>query len=159
MLSGVTTDMDCYKEEIFGPVLVVLQARDMDEAIALINANPYANGTAIFTTSGAAARKFQHDIDGGMVGVNVPIPVPLPFFSFTGNKDSFQGENYCARAPLLSPARCALLLLDPVARSCLAGAADPAPRPRHRPLQSTARRASTSSRVPRLSPPRGRTTT
>ena len=94
LLSGVTTDMECYKEEIFAPVLVVLRANDLDSAIELVNANPYANGVAIFTQSGAAARRFQHDIDGGMVGVNVPIPVPLPMFSFTGNKDSFQGENY-----------------------------------------------------------------
>ena len=93
LLTGVTQDMDCYKEEIFGPVLVVLRADSLDEAIAMVNRCPYANGTAIFSTSGAAARKFQNEIDGGMVGINVPIPVPLPFFSFTGNKDSFAGEN------------------------------------------------------------------
>ena len=93
LLTGVTQDMDCYKEEIFGPVLVVLRADSLDDAIAMVNRCPYANGSAIFSTSGAAARKFQTEIDGGMVGINVPIPVPLPFFSFTGNKDSFAGEN------------------------------------------------------------------
>jgi malonate-semialdehyde dehydrogenase (acetylating)/methylmalonate-semialdehyde dehydrogenase len=75
--------MECYREEIFGPVLVCLNAETLDDAIELINKNPYGNGTAIFTNSGANARKFQHEIDVGQVGINVPIPVPVPPFSFT----------------------------------------------------------------------------
>mmetsp|Transcript_597 Transcript_597/g.2119 ORF Transcript_597/g.2119 Transcript_597/m.2119 type:complete len:528 (-) Transcript_597:1152-2735(-) len=94
IISNVTPDMECYKEEIFGPVLVLLKADDLEHAIAIANANPYANGAAIFTRSGAAARKFQHEIDSGNVGINVPIPVPLPFFSFTGAKKSFAGDLY-----------------------------------------------------------------
>ncbi len=69
-----------------------LQADTLDEAIALVNANPHGNGTAIFTKSGPAARKYQNEIEVGMVGVNVPIPVPLPFFSFTGWRGSFDGD-------------------------------------------------------------------
>jgi len=91
ILADVTTDMECYTEEIFGPVLVCLSVDTLDDAIKLINSNPYGNGTAIFTRSGAAARKYQHEIDVGQVGVNVPIPVPLPFFSFTGSRGSFVG--------------------------------------------------------------------
>uniref|UniRef100_A0A7R9K0S9 Probable methylmalonate-semialdehyde/malonate-semialdehyde dehydrogenase [acylating], mitochondrial n=1 Tax=Timema genevievae TaxID=629358 RepID=A0A7R9K0S9_TIMGE len=92
ILSDVTPSMKCYKEEIFGPVLVVLNVDTLDEAIALINKNPYGNGTAIFTTNGATARKFTYEIDVGQVGVNVPIPVPLPMFSFTGSRGSFLGD-------------------------------------------------------------------
>eukprot|EP01104_Vermistella_antarctica_P000372 TRINITY_DN1046_c0_g1_i2.p1 TRINITY_DN1046_c0_g1~~TRINITY_DN1046_c0_g1_i2.p1 ORF type:complete len:406 (+),score=98.00 TRINITY_DN1046_c0_g1_i2:170-1219(+) len=92
ILSDVTTDMDCYTEEIFGPALVCLSVDTLDECIDLVNANPYGNGTAIFTRSGAAARKYQHKIDVGQVGINVPIPVPLPFFSFTGSRASFLGS-------------------------------------------------------------------
>ena len=92
IITGVKPSMRCYKEEIFGPVLVVLTADSLDEAIALVNSNPYGNGTAIFTASGAAARKFQHEIDCGQVGINVPIPVPLPFFSFTGSRASIRGD-------------------------------------------------------------------
>jgi malonate-semialdehyde dehydrogenase (acetylating) / methylmalonate-semialdehyde dehydrogenase len=91
ILAGVTPSMECYKEEIFGPVLVIMYADTLDEAIAITNANPYGNGCAIFTRSGAAARKFQHEIDVGQVGINVPIPVPLPYFSFTGSRGSFVG--------------------------------------------------------------------
>ena len=69
-----------------------MKVNTMEEAISLINANPYGNGTAIFTTNGAHARKYQRDIDVGQVGVNVPIPVPLPFFSFTGSRGSIQGD-------------------------------------------------------------------
>ncbi len=71
---------------------VHVQADTLDEAIALVNANPHGNGTAIFTKSGPAARKYQNEIEVGMVGVNVPIPVPLPFFSFTGWRGSFDGD-------------------------------------------------------------------
>jgi len=91
ILSDVTPDMECYKEEIFGPVLICMSVDTLDDAIKLINNNPYGNGTAIFTRSGAAARKYQHEIDVGQVGINVPIPVPLPFFSFTGSRASFVG--------------------------------------------------------------------
>ncbi len=86
--------MTIYKEEIFGPVLLAAQVDDLDAAIGMINANPYGNGTSIFTSSGGAARKFQHEIEVGQVGINVPIPVPLPFFSFTGWKQSFFGDQH-----------------------------------------------------------------
>ncbi|XP_065352630.1 probable methylmalonate-semialdehyde/malonate-semialdehyde dehydrogenase [acylating], mitochondrial [Cloeon dipterum] len=92
ILTGVTPKMKCYTEEIFGPVLVCLSVDTLDEAINLINSNPYGNGTAIFTTNGATARKFTQEIDVGQVGVNVPIPVPLPMFSFTGSRGSFLGD-------------------------------------------------------------------
>lgn len=92
IITNVKPSMTCYKEEIFGPVLIILEADTLDEAIKLINNNPYGNGTAIFTNSGAAARKFTMDIDVGQVGVNVPIPVPLPMFSFTGSRGSFRGD-------------------------------------------------------------------
>lgn len=92
MITNVKTDMKCYKEEIFGPVLVCLQADTLDEAIDIINSNPYGNGTALFTSSGPAARRFQNEIDVGQVGINVPIPVPLPFFSFTGSRHSIHGD-------------------------------------------------------------------
>lgn len=90
----VTTDMDIYKTEIFGPVLCIIKADSLEEAIEIINTNPYGNGTSIFTSSGAAARKFQHEIKVGQVGVNIPIPVPLPFFSFTGWRKSFYGDQH-----------------------------------------------------------------
>ncbi|KAI9348577.1 Aldehyde/histidinol dehydrogenase [Obelidium mucronatum] len=92
ILSGVKTHMKCYTEEIFGPVLVCMEADTLDEAIELVNANPYGNGTALFTNSGAAARRFQDEIDVGQVGINVPIPVPLPCFSFTGSRGSIRGD-------------------------------------------------------------------
>jgi len=94
ILTDVKPHMQCYKEEIFGPVLVCMTADTLDDAIQLINNNPYGNGTAIFTKSGAAARKYQHEIDVGQVGVNLPIPVPLPFFSFTGSRGSFVGSTH-----------------------------------------------------------------
>eukprot|EP00882_Tetradesmus_deserticola_P001537 GHRQ01001659.1.p1 GENE.GHRQ01001659.1~~GHRQ01001659.1.p1 ORF type:complete len:535 (+),score=220.22 GHRQ01001659.1:200-1804(+) len=94
LLAGVQPHMDCYKQEIFGPVLSCLEVNTLDEAIAVVNANPYGNGTAIFTDSGSAARKFQHDVQVGMVGINVPIPVPLPMFSFTGWRGSFVGDTH-----------------------------------------------------------------
>lgn len=92
IFSGVKPGMRIYDEEIFGPVLVILEADSLDEAIDLVNANPNGNGTAIFTQSGAAARKFQDDIDVGQVGINVPIPVPVPLFSFTGSRASKLGD-------------------------------------------------------------------
>ncbi len=92
LFSGVTTDMQIYTQEIFGPVLVVLEVDTLDQAIALVNANPFGNGTGLFTQSGAAARKFQSEIDVGQVGINIPIPVPVPFFSFTGSRGSKLGD-------------------------------------------------------------------
>ncbi|MFQ2383625.1 CoA-acylating methylmalonate-semialdehyde dehydrogenase [Aeromonas dhakensis] len=92
LFRGVTPEMRIYKEEIFGPVLACLEVGSLDEALALINDNPYGNGTSIFTGCGAAARKFRHEVAVGQVGINVPIPVPLPFFSFTGWRGSFYGD-------------------------------------------------------------------
>ncbi|MFC3031285.1 CoA-acylating methylmalonate-semialdehyde dehydrogenase [Pseudoalteromonas fenneropenaei] len=94
LFTNVTEDMAIYKEEIFGPVLSCVFVDTLDEAIALINRNPYGNGTSLFTASGAAARKFQQQIEVGQVGINIPIPVPLPFFSFTGWKNSFYGDQH-----------------------------------------------------------------
>ena len=92
IFSGVKPGMSVYDQEIFGPVLCIAGADDIDQAIELINANPNGNGTAIFTQSGAAARKFQEEIDVGQVGINVPIPVPVPLFSFTGSRASKLGD-------------------------------------------------------------------
>jgi malonate-semialdehyde dehydrogenase (acetylating) / methylmalonate-semialdehyde dehydrogenase len=92
IFSNVKPGMAIYDQEIFGPVLVILSAASLDEAIALINANPNGNGTAIFTQSGAAARRFQEEIDVGQVGINVPIPVPVPLMSFTGSRASKLGD-------------------------------------------------------------------
>ena len=92
IFSGVTPAMKVYTTEIFGPVMVIVGVNTLDDAIALVNANPFGNGTGIFTQSGAAARKFQSDIDVGQVGINVPIPVPVPFFSFTGSRGSKLGD-------------------------------------------------------------------
>ncbi|WP_114240722.1 CoA-acylating methylmalonate-semialdehyde dehydrogenase [Dyella sp. C9] len=92
IFSNVKPGMRIYDEEIFGPVLVILSADSLDEAIELVNANPNGNGTAVFTQSGAAARRFQEDIDVGQVGINVPIPVPVPLFSFTGSRASKLGD-------------------------------------------------------------------
>ncbi len=92
LLDQVTPAMTVYREEIFGPVLVVLRVGTLDEAIALVNHNPYGNGTALFTGSGHAARKFEHDVQVGMVGINVAIPVPMAFFSFGGWKQSLFGD-------------------------------------------------------------------
>jgi len=92
VLSKVQPDNICYTEEIFGPVLVCLEADSLDDAMDIINQNPYGNGCALFTGSGAAARKFTHGVDVGQVGINVPIPVPLPMFSFTGSRGSFLGD-------------------------------------------------------------------
>ncbi|WP_409495505.1 CoA-acylating methylmalonate-semialdehyde dehydrogenase [Amycolatopsis sp. cmx-11-12] len=93
LLDNVTTEMAAYREEIFGPVLAIVRVSTVDEAIALINANPYGNGTAIFTGSGEAARRFQREVKVGMIGVNVPIPVPMSYYSFGGWKDSLIGDS------------------------------------------------------------------
>jgi len=94
VLDHVTAQMDAYRDEIFGPVLVVTRVDTLDEAIALINANPYGNGTAVFTSSGESARRFQREVTVGMIGVNVPIPVPMAYHSFGGWKDSLFGESH-----------------------------------------------------------------
>jgi malonate-semialdehyde dehydrogenase (acetylating) / methylmalonate-semialdehyde dehydrogenase len=93
LLDKVTPDMDAYREEIFGPVLAVARAADVGAAIELVNANPYGNGTAIFTSSGGAARRFQREVKVGMIGINVPIPVPMSYYSFGGWKDSLIGDS------------------------------------------------------------------
>jgi malonate-semialdehyde dehydrogenase (acetylating)/methylmalonate-semialdehyde dehydrogenase len=92
LFDHVKPEMEIYKNEIFGPVLVVLRVKTLEEAIKLINDNPYANGTAIFTESGGAARRFAAEIQVGMVGINVPIPVPVAFYSFGGWKASLFGD-------------------------------------------------------------------
>jgi len=92
LLDNVNPSMSIYREEIFGPVLVNLRAGSLDEALAILRANPYGNGTAIFTRSGAAARRFQSEVEVGMVGVNVPIPVPVGYYSFGGWKASLFGD-------------------------------------------------------------------
>jgi malonate-semialdehyde dehydrogenase (acetylating)/methylmalonate-semialdehyde dehydrogenase len=94
LLDRVRPGMSVYDEEIFGPVLSVVRTADLDEAIALVNANPYGNGTAIFTSSGAAARRFQHEVQVGMIGINVPIPVPMAYYSFGGWKQSLFGDTH-----------------------------------------------------------------
>ena len=94
VIDHVTVEMDVYREEIFGPVLTVVRADTVDEAIEIINANPYGNGTAIFTSSGEAARRFQRGVKVGMIGINVPIPVPMAYYSFGGWKDSLFGDKH-----------------------------------------------------------------
>ena len=92
LFDHVTPDMEIYKEEIFGPVLVIVHAKTYDEALGLINGHKYANGTAIFTTDGGAARRFKLEVDVPMIGVNVPIPVPAGYLSFGGAKESAIGD-------------------------------------------------------------------
>jgi malonate-semialdehyde dehydrogenase (acetylating)/methylmalonate-semialdehyde dehydrogenase len=94
VLDHVTPEMDAYKDEIFGPVLAVVRAGSYEEAMELISANPYGNGTAIFTNDGGAARRFQNEVEVGMVGINVPIPVPMAYYSFGGWKDSLFGDSH-----------------------------------------------------------------
>jgi malonate-semialdehyde dehydrogenase (acetylating) / methylmalonate-semialdehyde dehydrogenase len=94
LLDGVTTEMSVYRDEIFGPVLAVVRVDTLDEAITLINQSSFANGTAIFTASGQAARRFQRDVQVGMIGINVPIPVPMAYYSFGGWKDSLFGDHH-----------------------------------------------------------------
>ncbi|MEU5543523.1 CoA-acylating methylmalonate-semialdehyde dehydrogenase [Streptomyces sioyaensis] len=94
LLDHVTPEMDAYRDEIFGPVLSVVRVATYDEAIALMNGSPWGNGTAIFTRDGGAARRFQLEVEAGMVGVNVPIPVPVGYHSFGGWKDSLFGDHH-----------------------------------------------------------------
>ncbi|MGW5715281.1 CoA-acylating methylmalonate-semialdehyde dehydrogenase [Amycolatopsis sp. NPDC003865] len=93
LVDHVRPSMDVYRDEVFGPLLAVVRVETLDEAIALINANPYGNGTALFTSSGEAARRFQREVRVGMIGVNVPIPVPMSYYSFGGWKDSLIGDS------------------------------------------------------------------
>src|SRR5262249_8593535 len=92
LFDRVTPDMAIYADEIFGPVLVVVRVDTFDQAIRLVNENRYGNGAAIFTTSGPLARRFEHEVQAGMVGINVAIPVPMAFFSFGGWKQSLFGD-------------------------------------------------------------------
>jgi malonate-semialdehyde dehydrogenase (acetylating)/methylmalonate-semialdehyde dehydrogenase len=94
LFDNVKPNMSIYKDEIFGPVLGVTRAATYDEAIKLVNSNPYANGVALFTNDGGAARKFQHEVEVGMVGINVPIPVPMAYYSFGGWKASLFGDHH-----------------------------------------------------------------
>jgi malonate-semialdehyde dehydrogenase (acetylating)/methylmalonate-semialdehyde dehydrogenase len=94
LLDHVTTDMACYRNEIFGPVLSLVRVDTYDEAVEIVHSNPYGNGTAIFTRDGGAARRYQFDIDVGMVGINVPVPVPVSYYSFGGWKASLFGDKH-----------------------------------------------------------------
>lgn len=94
LFDNVTSEMSIYKDEIFGPVLSVIRAKTYDEAVNLVNSNPYGNGTAIFTNDGGAARRYQNEVEVGMVGINVPIPVPMAYFSFGGWKNSLFGDSH-----------------------------------------------------------------
>jgi malonate-semialdehyde dehydrogenase (acetylating)/methylmalonate-semialdehyde dehydrogenase len=94
LLDHVRPDHEVYTDEIFGPVLCVVRADTYDDALAVVNANQYANGTAIFTRDGGAARRFQFDVEVGMVGINVPIPVPVAYYSFGGWKASLFGDTH-----------------------------------------------------------------
>jgi len=92
LIDNVTPSMDCYRDEIFGPVLTVMRVKTYEEAVGLVNSNQYGNGTAIFTRDGGAARQFQFEVSAGMVGINVPIPVPVAYYSFGGWKNSLFGD-------------------------------------------------------------------
>jgi len=94
VIDHVAPTMDVYREEIFGPVLSVVRAKTLREAIDLINSNPYGNGTASFTSNGAAAREFERGVKVGLIGVNVPIPVPMAYYSFGGWKASLLGDRH-----------------------------------------------------------------
>jgi malonate-semialdehyde dehydrogenase (acetylating)/methylmalonate-semialdehyde dehydrogenase len=94
LFDHVTTDMTLYSDEIFGPVLSVVRVESYDEALAMVNDHPYGNGTAIFTNDGGAARRYQHEVEVGMVGINVPIPVPMAYYSFGGWKSSLFGDTH-----------------------------------------------------------------
>ena len=94
LFDQVTPDMDLYTDEIFGPVLSVVRVATYDDALALVNSNPYGNGAAIFTNDGGAARRFQNEVEVGMVGINVPIPVPVAYYSFGGWKSSLFGDTH-----------------------------------------------------------------
>jgi malonate-semialdehyde dehydrogenase (acetylating)/methylmalonate-semialdehyde dehydrogenase len=92
LIDHVTPSMDCYRDEIFGPVLTVVRVPAYADAVRLVNENPWGNGAAIFTRDGGAARQFQFEVTAGMVGINVPIPVPVGYYSFGGWKSSLFGD-------------------------------------------------------------------
>src|SRR5207237_6623345 len=92
ILDEVTAQMDVAQEEVFGPVLSVIRAPTLDEAIGVVNASRFGNGTSIFTESGASVRRFRHEVQTGMVGVNIGVAAPVAFFPFSGWKDSFLGD-------------------------------------------------------------------
>ncbi len=94
LLDNVSPEMSVYTDEIFGPVLNVVRVSSYDEAVRLVNDNPYGNGVALFTSSGGAARKFEVDVEVGMIGINVPIPVPMAYYSFGGWKNSLFGDSH-----------------------------------------------------------------
>jgi len=94
LFDHVGAEMSVYTDEIFGPVLSVVRVPSYEDAVALVNANPYGNGTAIFTNDGGAARRYQHEVEVGMIGVNVPIPVPMAYYSFGGWKASLFGDSH-----------------------------------------------------------------
>ncbi|MGA1706617.1 MAG: aldehyde dehydrogenase family protein, partial [Candidatus Nanopelagicaceae bacterium] len=94
LFDAVTPSMSIYKEEIFGPVLSIVRVKSYDEGLALINSHQYGNGTAIFTNDGGAARRFQNEVQVGMIGINVPIPVPTAYYSFGGWKASLFGDTH-----------------------------------------------------------------
>ena len=94
LFDNVSADMSIYTDEIFGPVLSVLRVQSYDEALRLVNEHPYGNGTAIFTNDGGAARRYQNEVEVGMVGINVPIPVPMAYYSFGGWKSSLFGDSH-----------------------------------------------------------------
>jgi malonate-semialdehyde dehydrogenase (acetylating)/methylmalonate-semialdehyde dehydrogenase len=94
LFDRVRPDMSIYTDEIFGPVLAVVRVPTYDDALRVVNANPYGNGTAIFTHDGGAARRYQREVEVGMVGINVPIPVPMAYYSFGGWKSSLFGDTH-----------------------------------------------------------------
>jgi malonate-semialdehyde dehydrogenase (acetylating)/methylmalonate-semialdehyde dehydrogenase len=94
LFDNVTTDMSIYNDEIFGPVLSVIRVKSYAEALKLVNDHPYGNGTAIFTNDGGAARRYQNEVEVGMIGINVPIPVPISYYSFGGWKNSLFGDSH-----------------------------------------------------------------
>ena len=94
LFDNVDPEMEIYREEIFGPVLSVIRVTSYDDAVALVNANDYGNGVAVFTNDGGAARRFERDVEVGMIGVNVPIPVPVAAYSFGGWKSSLFGDTH-----------------------------------------------------------------
>jgi malonate-semialdehyde dehydrogenase (acetylating)/methylmalonate-semialdehyde dehydrogenase len=94
LIDHATPEMDCYRDEIFGPVLTVVRVDTYEEALRLVNENPWGNGAAIFTRDGGVARRFTFECEAGMVGINVPIPVPVGYYSFGGWKDSLFGDSH-----------------------------------------------------------------
>src|SRR2546423_6564990 len=94
LLDDVKPEMDVYKDEIFGPVLGVARVATYEDAVRLVNENPYGNGVALFTRDGGVARRFQHEVEAGMIGINVPIPVPVAYYSFGGWKASLFGSSH-----------------------------------------------------------------